>query len=96
MSPFLILAIVSCAACVVVKFLVSLKVKILEKELTQERTLSRSARKERNEALEESKLLKRDYGRAKAKQESLEQGLHQLAMALSEVEKFEKELQVEA
>ena len=66
-EPFLVLAIVSCAACVVVKFLVSLKMKILKKELTQERMLSRSARKERNEALEESKLLKRDYGRAKAK-----------------------------
>jgi hypothetical protein len=73
-----------------------LKVKILEKELSQERTVSRSARKERNEALEEAKLIKRDYGRAKAKQEALEQGLHQLAMTLSELEKSEKELQVEA
>jgi hypothetical protein len=81
---------------VVVKFTVSLRVKVLEKELTKERTLSREARKERNEALEETKLLKRDHGRVKAKQESLEQGLHQLAMTLSELEKTEKEIQVEA
>jgi len=45
---------------VVVKFTVSLRVKVLEKELTKERTLSREARKERNEALEETKLLKRE------------------------------------
>lgn len=46
--------------------------------------------------MEETKLLKRDHGRVKAKQESLEQGLHQLAMTLSELEKTEKEIQVEA
>ena len=96
MGPILILAIASCAGCVVVKFAISLKVKVLEKELSQERIHSKSARKLRNEAIEESKLLSRDLGRLEAKQSSLEQGLHQLAMTLTELEKSEKTLQEQA
>ena len=96
MEPILILAIVSCVGCVVAKFVISLKVKVLEKELSQERMYSKSARKHRNEALEESKLLNRDLGRLQSKYSSLEQGLHLLAMMLSELEQSETALQEQA
>jgi hypothetical protein len=95
-GPFLILAIVSYAGCVVAKFAISLRVKVLEKELSQERTSSKSARKIRNEAIEESKLLNRDLGRLQSKQTSLEQGLHRLAMMLTELEQSETTLQEQA
>jgi hypothetical protein len=95
-GSFIILAILSCAGCVVAKFAILLKVKILEKELSLERMHSKSARKLRNEAIEESKLLNRDLWRLESKQLSLEQGLQQLAMALTELEQSETTLQEQA
>lgn len=96
MGTILILAIASCAGCVVVKFVLSLRVKVLEKELAKERTESRKARKERNAAVEAVNLLKREHGKLEAKQASLEKGLYELAMTLKELEQKEEALEVSA
>ena len=93
MGPMLILAIVSCAGCIVAKFMISLRVKVLEKTLKKERSDSRQARKERNEAIEQVNLLKRDLGKMETKHASLEKVLYELAMALAALEQAEEALQ---
>ena len=96
MGLILPLAIASCAGCIVAKFAVSLRVKVLEKELQKEREDSRLARKERNESIEAVNLLKREVSKLETKQASLEKGLYDLAMALAELERAEEALQVAA
>ena len=94
MGPILTLAVVSCAGCVIVKFVISLRVKVVEKELKECRRASRSARKKRNAAIEAVSVLKRDLGKLEAKQAKLEKGIYQLTMTLRELERAEEKLEL--